>query len=193
MSMGSKRLDRRVFTAAVLAERGDALIVPGLGAPTWDCVAAGLTGEVLHSWGGMGLALATSLGLTLAQPNRRVLCLTGDGEMMMGLGTLAVVGAEAPANLSILVLDNEHFGETGQQPGLAANVDLCKIAEGSGIRQTMHVTAMDQVPALTELLFKQPGPSLALSKIALGDYPLVMPERSGPAIAAAFRAEATAS
>lgn len=188
--MSSNRLDRRAFTNAVLTERGDTLIVPGLGAPTWDCAAAGVTDEALHSWGGMGLALATSLGLALARPDRRVLCLTGDGEMMMGLGTLAVVGAEAPANLAILVLDNEHFGETGEQPGLAPTTDLCKIAEGCGIRQTMLVTTMQQVPDLTTQLFRQPGPIFALSKIALGDYPLVMPERSGPAIATAFRAAA---
>ena len=191
--MTSNYLDRREFTAAVLAGRGDALVVPGLGAPTWDCAAAGLSSEVLHSWGGMGLALSTSLGLAIAQPERRVLCLTGDGEIMMGLGTLAVIGAEAPANLGILVLDNEHFGETGEQPGLAATTDLCKIAEGSGIRHTMFVTAMDQVAELNDMLFRQPGPCFALSKIALGDYPLVMPERSGPTIASAFRAEATSS
>ena len=188
--MTSNYLDRREFTAAVLAGRGNALVVPGLGAPTWDCAAAGLSSQVLHSWGGMGLALSTSLGLAIAQPHRRVLCLTGDGEIMMGLGTLAVIGAEAPANLGILVLDNEHFGETGEQPGLAATTDLCKIAEGSGIRHTMLVTAMDQVAELNDMLFRQPGPCFALSKIALGDYPLVMPERSGPAIASAFRAEA---
>ena len=188
--MGSNRLDRRVFTAAMLAERGNALIVPGLGAPTWDCAAAGVTNEALHSWGGMGLALATSLGLAIAQPDRRVLCLTGDGEMMMGLGTLAVVGAEAPPNLSILVLDNEHFGETGQQPGLAPTTDLCGVAVGCGISQTMLVTAMDQVQDLTDMLFTQPGPCFAVSKIALGDYPLIMPEKSGPAIAQAFRASA---
>ena len=188
--MTSNHLDRRAFTAAVLAERGEALVLPGLGAPTWDCAAAGLTAESLHSWGGMGLALTTALGVAIAQPDRRVLCLTGDGEMMMGIGTLAVVGAEAPSNLAILVLDNEHFGETGEQPGLAPTTDLCKIAEGSGIRHTMQVTAMDQVPALTQMLFHQPGPCFALSKIALGDYPLVMPEKHGPSIAAAFRSEA---
>ena len=188
--MTSNYLDRREFTAAVLAGRGDTLVVPGLGAPTWDCAAAGLTSEALHSWGGMGLALATSLGLAIARPDRRVLCLTGDGEMMMGLGTLAVVGAQAPANLAILVTDNEHFGETGMQPGLAATTDLCKIAEGSGIRQTRSVTAMEQVPDLNDMLFHRPGPCFALAKIALGDYPLVMPERHGPSIADAFRAEA---
>lgn len=188
--MTANYLDRREFTAAVLADRGDTLVVPGLGAPTWDCAAAGLTSESLHSWGGMGLSLATALGVAIAQPDRRVLCLTGDGEMMMGLGMLSVVGAEAPANLAILVVDNEHFGETGKQPGLATTTDLCKIAEGSGIRHTMFVTAMDQVPDLNDMLFHRPGPCFALTKIALGDYPLVMPERSGPAIASAFRAAA---
>ncbi|MEL7469257.1 MAG: thiamine pyrophosphate-dependent enzyme [Pseudomonadota bacterium] len=191
--MTSNYLDRRDFTAAVLSGRGDALVVPSLGAPTWDCAAAGLTAEALHSWGGMGLALATALGVALAQPDRRVLCLNGDGEMMMGLGTLAVVGDQAPSNLAILVLDNEHFGETGGQPGLARSTDLCAIAEGAGIPRTMTVTAMEQVPALTDMLFHRPGPCFATSKIALGDYPLTMPEKHGPSIAAAFRATATNS
>ncbi|MEM9060043.1 MAG: thiamine pyrophosphate-dependent enzyme [Pseudomonadota bacterium] len=185
--MTSNYLDRRAFTAAVLAERGGALVVPGLGAPTWDCAAAGLGAEALHSWGGMGLALATALGVALARPERRVLCLTGDGEIMMGLGTLAVVGAQAPANLTTLVLDNEHFGETGNQTGLTRTLDLCAIARGAGIRHTMAVTAMEQVPALTDLLFRQPGPCFATSKIALGDYPMILPEKHGPSIASAFR------
>ncbi|MEM7210825.1 MAG: thiamine pyrophosphate-dependent enzyme [Pseudomonadota bacterium] len=188
--MTDNYLDRRAFTGAVLAGRGDALVLPGLGAPTWDCAAAGLTGEALHSWGGMGLSLATALGVAIAQPSRRVLCLTGDGEMMMGLGMLAVVGAEAPANLGILVVDNEHFGETGEQPGLAPTTDLCQIAQGAGIRHSIQVTAMEQVPDLIELLFHRPGPCFALAKIALGDYPLVMPEKHGPSIASAFRTEA---
>ena len=99
--------------------------------------------------------LPTALGVALAQPDRRVLCLTGDGEMMMGLGSLSVVGAQAPKNLSILVLDNEHFGETGRQRGLAATTDLCAIALGAGLADTMRVTAMDQVADLCRMLFEK--------------------------------------
>jgi len=185
--MSGNYLDRRPFTAAVLAKRDGALVVPGLGSPTWDCFAAGGSDDYLYSWGGMGLAVPTALGVALARPDRRVLCLTGDGEMMMGLGSLSVVGAQAPQNLSILVLDNEHFGETGRQPGLAGTTDLCRIAEGAGIARTMLVTAMDQVPELCEMLFRTAGPSLAVAKIALSDDPLKLPEKDGAIIARRFQ------
>ncbi len=184
----SNLLQRRAFVAAVLAERDGALVVPGLGSPTWDCFAAGDSGDYLYSWGGMGLAIPTALGVALARPERRVLALTGDGEMMMGLGSLSVVGAEAPANLAILVLDNEHFGETGRQPGLsAARTDLCRIAQGSGIERTMLVTEMAQVPDLAEMMYRAPGPALAVAKIALSEDPLLLPEKDGAAIARRFR------
>lgn len=186
----SNYLDRRTFTAALLAERNGSLIVPGLGSPTWDCFAAGDSDDYLYSWGGMGLALPTALGVALAKPQRRVCCLTGDGELMMGLGSLAVVGAQAPQNLSVLVLDNEHFGETGRQPGLAATTDLCAIANGAGFRRTMIVTAMDQVPELSQMLFRDPGPVFALAKIALTKDPLLLPEKDGVLIASRFRSAA---
>ena len=111
---GSNLIRRRELVSALLARREGALVVPGLGSPTWDCTAAGGSDDYLYSWGGMGLALPTALGVALARPQRRVLCLTGDGEILMGIGSLAVVAAQAPANLGILVLDNESFGETGR-------------------------------------------------------------------------------
>ena len=185
--MSDNYLQRRPFTKAVLDARDGALVVPGLGSPTWDCIAAGGSDDYLYSWGGMGLAVPTALGVALARPQRRVLCLTGDGEMMMGLGSLSVVGAQAPSNLSILVLDNEHFGETGRQPGLAGTTDLCAVARAAGIGQTMLVTSMDQVPDLVEMLFRAPGPSFALAKIALSEDPLLLPEKDGALIASAFR------
>ncbi|MEM9138320.1 MAG: thiamine pyrophosphate-dependent enzyme [Pseudomonadota bacterium] len=187
---GDNRLNRRAFSAAVLAERNGTLVVPGLGSPTWDCFAAGDSDDYLYSWGGMGLALPTALGVALARPGRRVCCLTGDGELMMGLGSLAVVGAQRPENLSVLVLDNEHFGETGRQPGLAQTADLCAIAEGAGFRQSLLVTSMEQVPDLCAMLFHQPGPVFALAKIALTQDPLLLPEKDGVIIASRFRSAA---
>lgn len=188
----SNYMNRREFTAALLARREGALIVPGLGSVTWDCFAAGDSADYLYSWGGMGLAVPTALGVALAQPGRRVCAMTGDGEMMMGLGSLAVVGAQAPENLSVLILDNEHFGETGRQPGLAPTTDLCAVAEATGFRRTMKVTALDQVEELAGMLFREPGPTLAVAKIALSNDPLLLPEKDGALIADRFRKAATA-
>jgi thiamine pyrophosphate-dependent acetolactate synthase large subunit-like protein len=184
----SPLIKRRELVTALLARRGRALVVPGLGSPTWDCFAAGDQPEYLYSWGGMGLCVPTALGVALAQPGRRVLALTGDGEMMMGLGSLAVVGAQAPENLGILVLDNESFGETGRQPGLTGiRADLCAMARGAGIAHTLAVTSMDQLDALSDLMFHQPGPTFASAKIALTDEPWALPEKDGAVIARRFR------
>ena len=184
----SNKIQRRAFVASLLRERHGALVVPGLGSPTWDCSAAGDSPEYLYSWGGMGLAVPTALGLALAQPKRRVLALTGDGEMLMGIGSLGVVAAQAPANLAILVLDNESFGETGRQVGLtAARADLCKVAEGFGISETMTVTAQGDAPQLAKFLFEAKGPVFAVAKIALSEDPWNLPIKDGAAIARRFR------
>lgn len=184
----SNKIQRRAFVADLLAKRDGALVIPGLGSPTWDCFAAGDSPEYLYSWGGMGLSVPTALGLALAQPNKRILALTGDGEMMMGIGSLGVVADQAPGNLAILVLDNEHFGETGRQTGLSSNqADLCKVAEGFGIRQTMAVTEHGAVGELADFVFKAPGPVFATAKIALSDDPWMLPVKDGVAIAQRFR------
>lgn len=185
---GSNKIQRRPFVSDLLAQREGALVIPGLGSPTWDCFAAGDSPEYLYSWGGMGLSVPTALGLALARPDRRVLALTGDGEMMMGIGSLGVVADQAPDNLAILVLDNEHFGETGRQTGLSANrADLCKIAEGFGITKTMAVTEHSAVNDLAEFIFKTPGPVFATAKIALSEDPWMLPVKDGVAIARRFR------
>ena len=184
----SNKIQRRTFVAELLNQRRNALVVPGLGSPTWDCFAAGDSPEYLYSWGGMGLCVPTALGLALAQPNRRILALTGDGEMMMGIGSLAVVADQAPANFAILVLDNESFGETGQQTGLTANkTDIAAVAAGFGIPRTQTVTEQTQAAGLADFLFKTPGPVLAVAKIALSEDPWRLPEKDGAAIARRFR------
>jgi thiamine pyrophosphate-dependent acetolactate synthase large subunit-like protein len=187
-SPASNKIKRRPFVAALLKQRGNALVVPGLGSPTWDISAAGDSPDYLYSWGGMGLAVSTALGIALARPERRVLAITGDGEIMMGIGSLGVVADQAPANLGILVLDNEHFGETGRQHGLTGTrTDLCKVAEGFGIAKTMLVTEDAQLDALTELMFKTPGPTFAVAKIAITEDPWALPIKDGAAIARRFR------
>ena len=127
--------DRRALVAHLLKRRGDALIVGGLGASTWDLAAADLDDRNVYLWGGMGLACSIGLGLAIAQPKRRVLVVTGDGEMMMGAGSLATIAAAAPDNLAILVLDNQAFGETGRQTGLTAGpTDIARHGRRCGHR-----------------------------------------------------------
>ncbi len=186
--LSNARIERRPFVAALMKQRNGALVVPGLGSPTWDIFASGDSPEYLYSWGGMGLALSTALGVALALPKKRVLCLTGDGEMMMGIGSLAVVAAQAPKNLGILVLDNEHFGETGRQPGLTGkNTDLCAIARGFGIAETALITQAGQVNELAQLLFATPGPTFAVAKIAITEDPWALPVKDGATIARRFQ------
>src|SRR5207244_1191792 len=183
------KIARRPFVAELLRHRGDALIVTGLGSPTWDCFAAGDSAEYLYSWGGMGLAVPTALGLALAQPTRRVVAITGDGEMMMGLGSLAVVGDQAPANLAVLVLDNEKFGETGRQRGLTAGrTAITAVAEACGFRATKTITEQGATAELAQLLFQRPGPVLGVAKIAVTEDPWALPEKDGATIAQRFRA-----
>jgi len=184
----SNRIQRRPFMADLLARRGGALVVPGLGSPTWDCFAAGDHAEYLYSWGGMGLAVPTALGIALAQPSRRVLCVTGDGEIMMGIGSLAVVADQAPNNLAILVLDNESFGETGRQRGLTSNrADLAAVGKAFGLKETRTITDAGSVTELADFLFKAAGPILAVAKIAISDDPWRLPQKDGATIAFRFR------
>jgi thiamine pyrophosphate-dependent acetolactate synthase large subunit-like protein len=137
----------------------------------------------------MGLALPTALGLALAQPRRRVVCITGDGEIMMGIGSLAVVGDQAPENLAILVLDNESFAETGRQRGLTANrMDIAATAQGFGLREARTVTEQGAAADLAEFLFKASGPVLAVAKVAITEEPWKLPEKDGGTIAHRFRA-----
>ena len=183
------RFDRRKLVAHLLRDRGDALIVGGLGASTWDLAAAGLDDRTVYLWGGMGLACSIGLGLACAQPTRRVLVVTGDGEMMMGIGSLATIAAAAPDNLAILVLDNQAFGETGRQTGLTAGpTDIAAMAEGAGIGAVMTVTDVEDLPLLEELCHRTPGPALAVARIALSDDPLVLPTNNGALMADRFRA-----
>jgi thiamine pyrophosphate-dependent acetolactate synthase large subunit-like protein len=188
MTATPNKIQRRPFVAELLSHRGNALIVPGLGSPNWDICAAGDSPEFLYSWGGMGLAVPTALGIALAQPKRRVVAITGDGEMLMGIGSLAVVSDQAPKNLGILVLDNEKFAETGKQRGLTSSrVDIAHVAKGFGIKTTMTVTEQGAVGELAELLFKTPGPVLAVAKIAITQDPWALPVKDGGDIAHRFR------
>ena len=181
-------LRRRAVVEALLAERADMLVVTGLGAPTWDAAAAGDSPLTFPLWGAMGGAVMVGLGLALAQPHRRVLVITGDGELLMGLGSLATVAVKQPANLAVAVLDNERYGETGQQSTHTAwDVDIAAVAESVGFASTLTVAELDRLEAAVAQLRTAPGPLLAVFKVRAEDLPLVLPPKDGVVLKARFR------
>jgi len=128
-------LRRRAVVEALLKDRKKLLVVAGLGSTTWDITAAGDHDLSFPTWGAMGQAAMMGLGLALAQPKRRVLVITGDGEMLMGLGSLATIGVQQPKNLTVVVIDNERYGETGMQAThTASGIDLAATAKACGFR-----------------------------------------------------------
>ena len=181
-------LDRRETTADILKQRGKALIVAGLGAPCWDIAAAGDAPLNFYAWGGMGGAVMIGLGLALAQPSRRVLIITGDGEMLMGLGSLATIAAQRPRNLAILVQDNEHYGETGMQiTHTRLGVDLAGMAKAAGFSTTGTIYTQAQLKTWIPRLYRQPGPVFAVIKVKADRAPMVLPPRDGTVLKNRFR------
>ena len=181
-------LDRREAVAEILKRRGDALAVAGLGAPCWDTTAAGDQPLNFYAWGGMGGAAMIGLGLALAQPRRRVLVITGDGELLMGLGSLATIGVQQPRNLAVVVMDNEHYGETGMQvTHTRLGVDLAGIAKAAGFRAAGTVYTGAQLAAWIPKLHKQPGPVFAAVKVTTRPAPMVLPPRDGTVLKNRFR------
>ena len=110
-----QRADGREFVARLLAGVPDALVITGLGSASYDVFAAGDRDHNYYLWGAMGGAAPMGLGLALAQPDKPVVVITGDGEQLMGIGSPATIGATQPKNLTIVVFDNGHYGETGLQ------------------------------------------------------------------------------
>src|SRR5215471_17156407 len=181
------KLLRRSAIARILVDRGDMLVVTGLGSPTYDCAAVGDHPLNFYLWGAMGSAVTVGLGLALAQPKRRVLVVTGDGEMLMGLGALATVAAKKPSNLAITVIDNEHYGETGMQPThTSAGVDLAGIARTCGFRQTATVRQMREIDAAVAMLHTADGPVLVVLKVSSARDPLVLPSWDGALLKSRF-------
>lgn len=181
-------LHRRDVVAALLADRGEMLVVAGLGAPAWDVAAAGDAALDFPLWAAMGGAAMVGLGLALAQPDRRVLVVTGDGEMLMGLGSLATIAAQAPANLAICVLDNERYGETGMQETHTAHaVDMAGMAAAAGFRATATVFGEAELEAQVAVIMAAPGPVFATIKVTADPTALVLPPRDGTWLKHRFR------
>ena len=188
--MSVQALDRRDVVNALLANRSDdLLVVTGLGSASYDVMAAGDNDRNYYLWAAMGSAAMVGLGLANAQPNKQVLVITGDGELMMGMGALASIAVAKPANLTIAVLDNGHFGETGMQQSHAGlGVDIDRVASSVDFAWTDRITDAQGVEALKGRIGQAEGPQLAVIKIAAENKPRVLPSRDGVYIKNRFRA-----
>jgi thiamine pyrophosphate-dependent acetolactate synthase large subunit-like protein len=179
-------LDRRAVVATLLDDPGDLLVVTGLGSATYDAAAAGDRTQNFYLWGAMGGTAMVGLGLALAQPHRRVLALTGDGDMLMGLGSLATIAAARAPNLAIAVLDNAAFGETGAQPShTALGTDLAAVAAACGWAATATASSVAEVAALRPRLRREP--LFAVIRISAAEVPRHLPSRDGAHLADRFR------
>ncbi len=172
-------MDRRQAIGVLLKDRGDALVVTGLGSPSYDIHALGDNDANYYLWGAMGAASLVGLGLAQAQPGRRVVIVTGDGEQLMGLGGFATIGVAAPKNLDIIILDNQHFGETGLQfSHTGRGVELAGVALACGFVSARTATTLDEVEALRSLLCQPAaGPRLFVLKVKAENLSRSLPPR----------------
>jgi thiamine pyrophosphate-dependent acetolactate synthase large subunit-like protein len=174
-------LQRRSVVSTLLAGRKNTVVVGGLGASTYDMAAAGDHDRNFYLWGAMGGAVMIGLGVALAQPDVPVLVITGDGELLMGIGSLATVGLQKPANLTIVVLDNERYGETGGQVShTAGTVDFVGVAKSCGIASAGSLSTMAEIEAFASSIHEvSSGPRLALVKIDPANLERVLANRDG--------------
>ena len=185
---GTDTMDRRDVVEYLLANRKRALVISGLGAPTYDVAAAGDDDRNFYLWGAMGSAATIGLGLALAQPDLPVLVITGDGEMLMGLGSLATIAARQPKNLTVIVVDNERFGETGgQHSHTALQTDLEKVAHGCGIENARTIRSKKELSEFAKLTENLSGPLFACIKVKSANKPRVLPIRDGVQLKERFR------
>lgn len=187
MSRGT--LDRRAVVARLTAGRTDTVVIAGLGAAAYDLAAAGDHPRNFYLWGAMGGAAAMGLGLALAQPTLPVLVVTGDGEMLMGLGSFATIAQHNPRNLTLAILDNESYAETGgQATHTARNTDLAAVARGCGIADAMTLTTLEEVSLLSVRAHAvSEGTTVAVIKIAAGESAKILPPRDGTVMLARTR------
>ena len=184
-----RTVDRRAFVRRLLVQCPQALVVTGLGSAAYDVFAAGDRDRNYYLWGAMGGATAMGLGLVLARPDESVVVVTGDGEQLMGIGTLGSIGAKQPRNLTVVVLDNGHFGETGMQRShTSLGTDLVAVAQGFGLRDAFRVPTLDGADTVAERVNARQGTAFAQVLIDASEPPRVLPPRDGPYIKNRFRA-----
>lgn len=168
-------LDRRKAVPALIGNHEDFLIVSGLAGTSKDM--ASLTGDGDHLFsmaGAMGAAASMGLGLALAQPNRKILIITGDGELLMNIGALATISVLNPPNLSIVCVDNGHYGETGYQLShTSRGTDLEQMAIGAGLNVTCTVESEDQIAEGARMIRETNGTAFVLLRVSPKEPPAV--------------------
>ncbi|MBX6375382.1 MAG: thiamine pyrophosphate-binding protein [Acetobacteraceae bacterium] len=166
-------LDRREAVPKLIGRHEDFLFVGGLAGSARDL--AQLTGDGPSAYllgGVMGAACSMGLGLALARPDKRVLVLTGDGELLMNLGALATIAVMNPPNLAIVCVDNGHYGETGwQQSHTARGVDLERIAAGAGIKATRTIADASELEEGSRFIRQGNGTCFVLLRVAPTEPP----------------------
>ena len=189
MTATSGTLDRRAAIKTLLAERGDLLVVTGLGSPSYDVFDAGDHDANFYLWGAMGGTAIVGLGLALAQPSRPVAIVTGDGEQIMGTGALMTIAMAKPGNLTVVVLDNGHYGETGMQVSHSGmGVRLDEVARACGFTETVEISDGAALEAYRpNLASLSGGPRFALVRIASGHVERALPPRDGVFLKNRFR------
>ena len=186
--MSKFKLNRRLVISELLKERKNSLVVNGLGGTCWDVASLGDNDLNFYVWGGMGNACMIGLGLALSQPDKKVIVITGDGEMLMGIGSLATIALKQPKNLSIVVFDNELYGETGNQKTHTAYcTNLSKIAIGSGIINSSIILTQEDLLSLSLEIHQIKNLSFSVIKIAQDQEEIVLPIREGAFIKSRFR------
>ncbi|MBW0006054.1 MAG: aldehyde dehydrogenase [Hyphomicrobiales bacterium] len=181
-------LDRRQAVAALLKDRGDLLVLCGLGSPSYDVHAAGDHDANYYLWGAMGAAALMGLGLAQARPERDVLVITGDGEQLMGLGGLATIAVAKPTNLTIVVIDNGHFGETGMQKSHTGHgLEIAKLAQACGLEARVLQSLEEIKASRTQLHRKSKGPRLYVIKVKAENVPRSLPPRDAVHLKNRFR------
>jgi phosphonopyruvate decarboxylase len=183
------RVERRAFVARLLSATPDALVITGLGSPAYDVFAAGDRDRTFYLWGAMGGASAIGLGLALAQPDQSVVVITGDGEQLMGIGSLGTIAVKQPKNLTIVVLDNGHYGETGMQRSHSGlGTDLVAVAKGFGIEEAFSIGRLERSDEVAERIKARSRTVFVQVFIDADESPRALPPRDGPYLKNRFRA-----
>ena len=182
-------VDRRKFVATLLQGTPEALVVTGLGSSSYDVFATGDRDHNYYLWGAMGGAASLGLGLALAQPTKSVVVITGDGELLMGVGSVGTIAVKRPSNLTIVVLDNGHFGETGMQRSHSSlGVDLVAVAKGFGIADAFSIDGLEGHADIAKRIQARRGLCFAQVFIESNEPPRALPPRDGPYVKNRFRA-----
>jgi len=181
-------LKRREVVKKIIDHCGEARVITGLGSATYDVFDAGDRDANFYLWGAMGGAAMTGLGLALAKPDIPSIVITGDGEQLMGMGSIASIGVQKPKNLAIIVLDNGYFGETGMQKShTSQGVDLHLIAKASNFKHSYLISCQEDLDHFISVLPPSDGPIFANIKIESKNPPRSLPILDGVEIKNRFR------